>query len=752
MLMSEDYSAFSPSHNPLEWDACLEDLLDFAESEDNSPVSRPSNAVHMELQNNAMLPTFNLNVDRANSSVVPRRSSAQAHSPTTRREIEEMLRLRQNELSLGEVFLKSKDRSSQKLNYFVPDTSKDSSTQSISGEKPQMKAISSESKECTSKVEKFLLTSQQFYYQRLQQLPIPRISPQKDRKNDHEVMTDAVAIAAAIVQQSPSLIETPIAQEIVDQAIPAKETRTKSQIQLETSISPGKKLKVSNQNSSRNELDDSSNSNRYSRLHAIAPAPTPQIVSATMQRSQFGFGGDHSVPCVPQPPKRATSNRKKKVTESPPSSSLPPLSANSGPAYERKKQRAKDARMQLNDSIDRLSIAMSLAGTQSQQRAVSMYVNFPDTRKSMEACAATAASAKKWDRPSFVGTAADLIQCLNAQCEALTREIKQMQQQQENNENTNHKRMEDSQLEAFDEMSKKRRKLDTLEENQNEVLVFSNSKLLMIIASFADPLTLLRAQCLSKGFKACFSEETIWFQRCIQRFGISQVRNWKDKLLNEDDLHDHEDNDNDDGNMGYFLARNHSLSSCQLYRHLHEQNVSPIRCSESCMESKPSMRCSLLAITRMGHKLSAWVSLVERSNGETFRSVRQTNGQFKSLPVVELRLLVQNTGSMEPIQLHHQVMIVDASTRRRHEEWKEVVGDDRFTKRCLDLQGSPLSLDGPYLVQLRLFEAVTIVVYIHCRGCSTTSKFQQRANFTKVLVLINGTTVPLVIPFLRDKS
>lgn len=40
--------------------------------------------------------------------------------------------------------------------------------------------------------------------------------------------------------------------------------------------------------------------------------------------------------------------------------------------------------------------------------------------------------AKKWDRPSFVGSAASLIQGLNAQCEALMREVQTLHEQQQN--------------------------------------------------------------------------------------------------------------------------------------------------------------------------------------------------------------------------------------------------------------------------------------------------------------------------------
>ena len=178
----------------------------------------------------------------------------------------------------------------------------------------------------------------------------------------------------------------------------------------------------------------------------------------------------------------------------------------------------------------------------------------------------------------------------------------------------------------------------------------------------------------------------------------------------------------------------------------------------------------LLAEARMPHKVSAWVSMVERSNGETSRSVRQTDGRYTSLPLVELRLLIQNTGSAVPIAVKEQVIVVDASTRRRGEEWREVTGDGRFAKRLLLLDGDRhdtvtttdarsnattttlnTKREGE-LFRLGLFDWVVMVVHIHCKGCSTSSKFQQRANFTKLLVQLNGITVPLVIPFFREGS
>ena len=272
----------------------------------------------------------------------------------------------------------------------------------------------------------------------------------------------------------------------------------------------------------------------------------PSILEATRQRAQFGFGTDHAVPSVPLPPSRRDPSATTAATggaagaraspasiygyEDPmasthpaqpaPSASLTSASAaaqaggpgaNSGPAYERKKQRAKDARVRLNDAIERLSVVIGAAGAQSRRRADRMRAwceaeakaaatpgpgagtrgirtslhgpssstsltsatpspsippvgsrapqaqrpqppraaaghpqaqartqkgalpsSSPDppmsdlrclTIHSIDNVSRFADRAKKWDRPSFVGTAADVVDGLNAQCEALLREL-----------------------------------------------------------------------------------------------------------------------------------------------------------------------------------------------------------------------------------------------------------------------------------------------------------------------------------------
>lgn len=138
-----------------------------------------------------------------------------------------------------------------------------------------------------------------------------------------------------------------------------------------------------------------------------------------------------------------------------------------------------------------------------------------------------------------------------------------------------------------------------------------------------------------------------------------------------------------------------------------------------------------------------------------------TNGSFQSRPVVELKILIQNTGmAKQPVVIRNQKISVDVSTRRTGGELNEIDWDTRFKKIVKTLDGEVI--DGATkqsrydvnsdLCHLQLFNSVIIEVYINARGCSTTSKFQQRSNFTKLLVCLEGTTVPMVIPFLRERE
>jgi hypothetical protein len=275
----------------------------------------------------------------------------------------------------------------------------------------------------------------------------------------------------------------------------------------------------------------------------------------------------------------------------------------------------------------------------------------------------------------------------------------------------------------------------------------NKKKIVESVAKMLDPVMLCRCRSVSKRWSemSCFVDNDLWLSLAIKRFGFYNVRQWNERL---EDV---------DGVSG-------KVPSLRLYKEMNAANVMPHFSHEGM---------SLLGDAMIPGRASGWVFLVERSNGETLRSVRQPpngvegegpkTGSYQSRPVVELRIIIQNIGmGNQPIVLKDQCVAVDVSTRRSGGELKEIDWDDRFKKVVRNLDGTyrrlPLDakskqcmLDGRGVIcKLELFETAVIEVHINARGCSTTSKFQQRSNFTKLLVTLDGTTIPLVIPFLRD--
>lgn len=547
------------------------------------------------------------------------------------------------------------------------------------------------------------------------------------------------------------------------------------------------------------------------RPKAPPPSTSTSIHRASDQKARYGFGSNHVVPSIPNPPPSqrpsgvptgagSTSSSTARVvmqkrsgcddgkTPTPVPSSMNSSSSNNkdngapGDAYERKKQRAKDARIKLNESIERLSVAIALAGTQSRERR-QQWQELPDSphqetsMQIMADCIDTADSAKKWDRPAFVGSAASLIQGLNAQCETMMREIMRLREEngvpgglpplvpsivskegaQQTSVPAEKRPVESCNVSHHSnggDSGLKRRKVDesswvnctiTVSNGVRDKAsvcaeVFGQQKLVNKIAGFLDPLSLLQCQGASKSLQTTCRCEDIWSNICALRFGFFNVRQWRAKF-----------DDEDEGVRS---------QSCALYRSMDRANV---------MASFQHEGLFLLGEARLPNKVSAWVFLVERSNGETMRSVRRRpdmpgTGTYTTLPIVELRTVMQNTGIInEAIIVREQAHTVDASTRRRGEEMKEVDWDDRFKKRAFHLDGTPYkspSAETPTnltrpaeLCRLRLFDSVVMTTYIHAKGCSTNSKFVQRANFTKILVALDsGVTVPLVVPFPRDAS
>jgi hypothetical protein len=610
-----------------------------------------------------------------------------------------------------------------------------------------------------------------------------------------------------------------------------------------------------------------------SQDHADAhTASRGSVVSAANQKSQYGFGGNHMVPSVPGPQPSMGSNKNpmhgskrpnglsiSSITPPPPPSTLPPSSTHTSPsssspippvyagaAYERKKQRAKDARVKLNDAIERLAISMTLAGSQSKQRAeqlraTGISASFHGgtknhgginnqyntirlkTLQAMEECFREAESSKKWDRPDFVGTASNIIHTLNSQCEGLVNELIALQEALENataggtfskpltegnestvlpgagsgNNNNNNNNTSDStshpdhkrhiapsssegdvELEGELSPANKRRRSVTMGDSARGVengtspgqstgtairptpprVLGSNTTeeqtVLDLVSKVLDPASLCRCPCVSRSWRGAvaFQKDQTWLELSVKRFGFYNVRQWTEKMSDGD----------------------HQVNMKTLYRAMNSANVMPHIQQEGIL---------LLGGAKIPGRVSGWAFLVERSNGETLRSVMREDpttastvdpggtvsfrgsGAYLSLPVVELRIIIQNIGmGTGPVILKDQQVSVDVSTRRSGGELIEIHCDERFAKEVTELDGSVRSRPPPTtnrqssfgmqreLCRLDLFEAAVLKVHIHAKGCSTISRFQQRSNFTKVLACLDGTTVPLVIPFLRDAN
>lgn len=579
--------------------------------------------------------------------------------------------------------------------------------------------------------------------------------------------------------------------------------------------------------------------------------------------------------------------------------------ANSGAAYERKKQRAKDSRVKLNDSIERLSVAIGLAGSQSKQRAAQMSSSLrpnpdskiaiyrPTTLRAIEDCARATENAKKWDRPSFVGTAATLVQGLNAQCEALMREMVEWRNEAieqrkrwhemekadtgmkengivcckcgyavkkddspatlesvapdevssksspslplpsgevtvgkklvkmdggkvsdiryspenkgepeaaEKKNGSSSSRQQHDTTSTIERPSPKRRRVSSNETSKknnlgdfaNEPLkqtngeinegnqskpipvkhreneetpnapqkagAFSYGPILRFVSSYLDPKSIKSCACVAKLWSTnddnannifrpsdadnTFLSDDVWLDLCVLRFGMTNVRQW------QQEGHDDDDDEADVPPMAMF----------DLYHRMDHANVKPPCLREGNV---------LLGHARIGRSVSAWCSIVERSNGETARSVRRVRDDasrgYDSLPLIELRILIQNIGSSGmPVKVKDEAVTVDASTRRRDETMYEVTSDERFDRIVMTTNGTVLHRSTASLAsaageqnemcRLNLFQSAVLVSYVHARGCATSFKFRRRANFVKILVVVDGTTVPLVIPFSRSSG
>jgi len=294
----------------------------------------------------------------------------------------------------------------------------------------------------------------------------------------------------------------------------------------------------------------------------------------------------------------------------------------------------------------------------------------------------------------------------------------------------------------IDERSRKRAKVVTV--RTTDIFdILRVERVVTAIGAFLDPRSIIQNMLVSQSWRCRlgpFKADTIWSPFCVNRFGAIQVREWKNRYDEEEMLTI--DHSRDERNL-----------MLTLYQQMNEANVKP--------------KCHYEGLLHLGggkidNVVCAWVSLVERSNGETRRSVlswKDNEVQYSSLPIVELRILMQNVGiSSGGIYIPDQIISIDASTKRRGEEMFEITSDQRFAKKVINLDGSDhiesssltstSSSDSgvKQLAKLGLFESVVITTYIHVKACPTTNKFKSRAKYVKILVNVRGTTLPLVVP------
>ncbi|GKY93391.1 hypothetical protein MPSEU_000306700 [Mayamaea pseudoterrestris] len=801
-------SASSPQHHDGDQQHSLQNSPNHNDMHDNDDMTwRLTNSVHMVLQENARLPTFVENVDRTGSSF---RKLHYLHEPQQQQDGSVNTNDYKPE-NLGETFLGSSNRHAYHGSYANAGaltrgtfTTAATTTRNYNtiGQDAQAAAAAASfaaingnretATASTNSIRKDMTNQPRLRGDSMEQLfdyqMMDYVASIQDEKKDttalydnDEQLLDALSVDPTPLEEikRTTMLQRHSGQHR-QQALPIPVNGARDINFMRGSIvndsggmaSPELSLQQHSDHAGRSgsfaatDAQRQASTNSAANHQASASKSIPaSIERASQQKSQYGFGRKHKVPSIPEPlshvPKATTGGgsvkNKRSAThddgDDPDDSGSNANNVNAGDAYERKKHRAKVARVKLNESIEQLSIAIHVAGSQSKERADQWQTVVKPSSSfitsSVPTCLTeatlTAEQAKKWDRPTFVRSAAKMVEYLNTQCDLLMRELVSTKNELKNGD---HKRKADENGAVYtEEMEAKRCRVDqVLHHNQQglaiditirngmDLILGSSSRVNSCIASFLDPKTIVRCTQVSKTFKRHFDGSVAWNDMAIQRFGFFNVRQWREKL--------------EDADEGI------SCLPLRLYKCMDAENVMPHFNHDGMF---------LLGEARLQGVVSAWTFLVERSNGETLRSCKRSDGQdtFTSLPVVELRTVVQNTGRHDyPIIIREQLQSVDASTRRRGVEMKEISWDERFSKRIVNLDGSvhfsssrPRPAVGNVICQLGLFESAVIQTHIHAQGCSTISKFVQRSNFTKFLVQIrHGTTVPLVIPFPRDHS
>lgn len=115
------------------------------------------------------------------------------------------------------------------------------------------------------------------------------------------------------------------------------------------------------------------------------------------------------------------------------------------------------------------------------------------------------------------------------------------------------------------------------------------------------------------------------------------------------------------------------------------------------------------------------------------------NQQYKALPVVTLRVLVQNT-TAEVLMIHDQLISVDTNSPSVP-SFVEIRSDPRLLKRYKDLSGKVIPQMATDSVTLRTFDSVVLEINLHCAMCSTEAKFKHNAKNMRLSMTVDGKQV-----------
>ena len=430
-------------------------------------------------------------------------------------------------------------------------------------------------------------------------------------------------------------------------------------------------------------------------------------------------------------------------------------------SYEKKKQKAKDSRAKMTMAIDELEDAFHVAKNNTKERLQQYQKLFPlasnlSSIELMKELIQDVSNTKKWDRPSYVMSAAKIIEKLNCQCEALMDDLGKLASLQKtytypsNQPPTWQDNLKMEQhisdplinfnLEQMNNVRSMKGHVSLkgyenncfvkhMEKTETILLPDLPNILLKEIASFLDAKSILRCGTVTKKWVLnkydVFSDELLWRNLCNHRFGHAQVQKWL-------------------GEISMFGDKNSERhdSAIKMYQNMKLANW------------KPSCRCEgnlYLGHSKINNVLSAWASMVDRSNGETMRTIFASLGtseQILLIPVVEVRILIQNTGFSGDggILIPEQVMSVSSDDV----EMFEIQSDQRFRKTFLNMDATILQPVTKGLHHLGLYDAMVIRVYVHAETCSNTRIFIEKAKSTKLLINVLGNTVSLKIPFISS--